>query len=646
MSSISTAELAPGHGLGAVRTMPEFRDLVGAGSLTPEDRLTLVDQAEALIDGLYVHLPLKRAMHAVDPSQSLRLLRYRSPMLTEPEFHTALQRVFLGLRDLHTNYILPAPYRGFAFLGILVERAVDGDSTEWIVTRTFDHLTGDPHLVVGARVTHWNGTPMAIAVERNAAREAGSNRAASTARGLENMTIRPVAMSLPPDEDWVDLTYRVAGNEHETRLPWRVFESADEVTGGNATASLPSGVAAPATKLLGLDLKTELSRQVKRRLFAPASDEEQQRYARGGSGARGAFGMAPATELEVAAGIIPTVRPELKARTVDTAHGTFGHLRIFTFFMEDFKVEAFIEEVARLLEELPRDGLILDVRGNGGGFVIASEFLLQFFTPRRIRPEPMQFINTRATADLTARVADYGDWRPSIDESIATGAPFSSAIPLYPEEVVNSVGQLYHGPVVLVTDGLCYSATDIFAAGFQDHEIGPVLGVDENTGAGGANVLTHEDLRKDWVGGPLRPLPAGAQFRVSLRRCLRVGTRFGQPVEDLGVVPDHLHRLTSRDVLEDNDDLMDAAGALLAAGVPRTLDAELELSSNGTRTLTLETAAIEGVDVYLDGRPVATAVTPDGTTEVGIAAPVAAGATLRVEGFVDGTLVAARQLRS
>ena len=39
----------------------------------------------------------------------------------------------------------------------------------------------------------------------------------------------------------------------------------------------------------------------------------------------------------------------------------------------------------------------------------------------------------------------------------------------------NLVGQRYFGPVVLITDARCYSATDIFAAGFADHEIGPIL---------------------------------------------------------------------------------------------------------------------------------------------------------------------------
>jgi hypothetical protein len=52
---------------------------------------------------------------------------------------------------------------------------------------------------------------------------------------------------------------------------------------------------------------------------------------------------------------------------------------------------------------------------------------------------------------------------------------------------VHGVGQVYYGPVVLITDAPSYSATDIFAAGFQDNDVGPVVGTAGNTGAGGAN---------------------------------------------------------------------------------------------------------------------------------------------------------------
>jgi hypothetical protein len=445
-------------------------------------------------------------------------------------------------------------------------------------------------------------------------------------------------MSLPPEEDWVDITYQVDTSTHETRVPWRVFESGAEVTAPGTLPSLPAGVEVGAHHLVGMDLRTELTRRVKRRLFARASLESVPALKAAKAGAR-----RPRVTAPLAAGPVPTSRPdELKARIVDTPSGTFGHLRIFTFHMQDQNINGFLGEVARLLSVLPPEGLVLDVRGNGGGYVIAAEFLLQFLSPHRITPEPFQFVTTPGTTGLARTVPDYQGWKSSLEEAVTTAAAYSTGFPLYAADVVNGVGQLYQGPVVLVTDAQCYSACDIFAAGFQDHQIGPVLGVEANTGAGGANVVTHEDLRTEWTGGPLKPLPKGVQMRVSLRRCLRVGSRFGQPVEDLGVVPDALHLLTKRDLLEDNADLMAEAGALLAQRKPRLLRFAATAAGTRKRKLTVTTGSIASIDIYVNGRPVATRATADGNTQITV--PAAAGNVIRIQGYdAAGVLVAAGQ---
>ena len=638
MSHPDTVVLTGDHNLGTIRTMPQFRSYIAQGPLTDAQRRLVLDQAEILIGEVYAHLPLKRAMHAVDPLQALRLLRHRLADLTETEFHAQLQRIFLGLHDLHTNYILPSRYAGFAFLGIFLERCADEGRTAYLVTKTFDHITGDPQLTAGVEVTHWNGAPIHLAVAANAAREAGSNKAAQLAQGLQNMTLRSINMSLPPDEDWVDVTYKVDGATHETRLPWRVFESAAEVTTPGTLPSLPAGVETAAHHLVGIDLRTELTRRMKRRLFAPASLEDASAPNNAKERTRKARAAAP-----LAAGPVQTSRPdELKARIVDTPSGTFGHLRIFTFHMQDQDINAFLNEVVRLLSKLPPEGLVLDVRGNGGGYVIAAEFLLQFLGPRRVTPEPFQFVSTPGTTGLARTVADYQDWKDSLEEAVTTGSAYSTALPLYPADQVNSAGQLYQGPVVLITDAQCYSACDIFAAGFQDHQIGQVLGVEANTGAGGANVVTHEELRTEWTDGRLKKLPKGVQMRVALRRCLRVGTRMGQPVEDLGVVPNQVHELTKRDLLEENADLMAAAGALLAQEQPRLLTFTSAAAGTKKRKLTITTGSVASIDVYVNDRPVETTPTSDGTTQITISA--AGGDVIRIEGYdADGALVAATQ---
>ncbi len=122
------------------------------------------------------------------------------------------------------------------------------------------------------------------------------------------------------------------------------------------------------------------------------------------------------------------------------------------------------------------------------------------------------------------------------------------------------LGYHYPGKVVLVIDALCYSTTDIFAAGFQDHEIGQVLGTNDRTGAGGANVWTYNFFEK--LNG-FGPLPKGVSFRSAIRRSTRVGAKAGVPLEDLGVQPDATHLMTRRDILEGNVDLINSAAQML-----------------------------------------------------------------------------------
>ena len=352
---------------------------------------------------------------------------------------------------------------------------------------------------------------------------------------------------------------------------------------------------------------------------------------------------------------VPTSMPGVfRARSVETASGIFGHLRIFTFSVND-PVE-FVEEFARLVGLLPAEGLILDVRGNGGGHIFASEFTLQTLTPRRITPEPVQFIATplnlricRKHKDNPTNQIDLGPWLRSLDQATETGATFSAAVPITPQEGANTIGQQYEGPVVLITDARCYSATDIFAAGFQDHEIGPILGVDDNTGAGGANVWTHGLLTNLLAIAPADPdspyaaLPKGANMRVAIRRTLRVGSLAGTPVEDLGVQPNERHRMTRRDVLEGNVDLLDRAGALLAALPVRSLDVHAEMDAGGRLTVQLEVSNIDRADVYVDNRPRASVDLAGGTSSIDLEDAAGAG-SVRVEGFSDSKLVAARTI--
>ena len=193
-------------------SVPLQQFVAAAGTLTHAQRSTLVQQALVLLEGNYVHLPLKAAMHAVNPVQRLRLLRARlrqqtdATMGPERDFHRELSSIFHSVRDLHTNYVLPTPFAGMiAYLPFQVERCVDGGQERYVVSRTAQGV-GTPTFTRGVEITHWNGVPIALAVAVSADRFAGSNRAARLARGVDALTLRPLRLHLPPDEEWVTVS--------------------------------------------------------------------------------------------------------------------------------------------------------------------------------------------------------------------------------------------------------------------------------------------------------------------------------------------------------------------------------------------------------------------------------------------------------
>ncbi|MFI9235495.1 S41 family peptidase [Streptomyces sp. NPDC053079] len=417
------------------------------------------------------------------------------------------------------------------------------------------------------------------------------------------------------------------GTGRELRQEWLIRD--------NLPTFVDTDALSTAAACQGLDLDADETNRAKLALFAPGALAQER------SAAQGTAHLPEPRQGE----LVTTMSTVFKAREVRTSSGTFGHIRIFTFNVQS--PAEFVKEFVRLIRLLPQNGLVVDVRENGGGHIHAAEFTLQTLTPRRIVPEPVQFLNTPLNLRICGRhrgdpAIDLGPWVASMEQAVELGTAFSSAFSITPEDGANAIGQQYFGPVVLITNARCYSATDIFAAGFQDHRIGPVLGTDDATGAGGANVWTHQLLTALLEGEedvPYEPLPKGAGMRVSIRRTLRVGALSGTPVEDLGIKPDERHHMTRRDLLEDNADLLDRAGRLLSEQPVREIAIADVTTADGDLRLRLRTANVDRVDVYLDQRPRASVDATDGQTEVTV--PGAARArSARLDGFADDQLVA------
>jgi len=605
-----------------------------------------------MLEESYVHLPLKIAMHAVNPVGRLKILRRRLDKFNKIEkgqelnFHKEMLEIFNSLKDLHTNYMLPKPFSDkYAVLPFLMEYYKENGQDKFIVTKAeipynikeLFPANFKPDLPdtfkPGVEITYWNGVPVKQAVEINANKNAGSNPAASFAQGLDSMTIRPMLFSLPPDEEWVTISYKTEdGQDLEYRQQWLVISRQPK----NATMDTNSATFEENNKI-GINLRTDLIGEMKQALFAPESlmNTEQRLTSAENMDDK----ITNTKDLNTR---IPSV---LNARKVSD---NVGYIRLYTFAPRDpITTKQVFEEFVSLMLQLPKNGLIIDVRANGGGSIILAESILQLLTPKEITPEPYQFISSPLIFEMTNNKSntDLNVWGPSLSESISTGSTFSQGFPITTINQANAIGQLYHGPVVLITDALCYSATDLFAAGFQDHKIGPIIGVDENTGAGGANVWEYNDLRKSLFGTKyeLKALPSDSNMRVAIRRNVRVGDHSGTPVEDLGIIPDILYKMTRIDLLEKNSDLIKKASEILASMPLRKLDATLS-NKNNSLQIEVDSIGISRIDLYVDDRPILSQDITDGVSKLIIDKSLPDSKQIEIVGLKYNQIVATRKI--
>ncbi len=234
-----------------------------AGGLTPKERAGLIEDLISMLQGLYAHLPLKRAMYAADPVQRLRLLAQRAGTMDEQAFHWEVGRIFTGLRDAHTRYVGPTARAGeVATLPFMVESYGALPDARYVVSNvaTTASLIGDPHFVPGVELLWWNAVPIDRAVDLYAELETGGRPDSRRARALDTLTVRALQYEPPPDERWVVVGYRdLEGAEGEVRIPWRVVRPGRARTAGSKSPGHAHAI----------DPAREDARRVKKMLFAP-----------------------------------------------------------------------------------------------------------------------------------------------------------------------------------------------------------------------------------------------------------------------------------------------------------------------------------------------------------------------------------------
>jgi hypothetical protein len=656
-----------------VQPIQDFLHVAEQHALSRADRESILDQATLIFDHLYPHMPFKTEIYeATHPSDFIRdQIRPNLDSMSEIDFHAKVIAAFSLVRDAHTLYGLPSPYRGaVAFLPFQIRPYLEqGAGWRFIVTSVMGTQSDSgfqyPFFVPGTEVVGWGDLTALDHVERVQEHLPGGNYFASLMRGSIHTTLRPLVFVQLPFADEMPaaiIHYRSRGS-NDTRaisIPWAVG------TGFGAKGGIPTSLfssISPATAITTVCGKFLHHRADLRedRTNVQSQDPNQVssipeifdfQYT-GGPRKKGFIDLADLVDRE---------KPDAR----------FGYIRIKAFSdgssapgSSDRIVQEF-QRIVTLMDRVAPDGLIIDIRSNPGGDVQAAERMLQMLTPQPIQPARFHLANTPAVLDilrglkvsmtnrlsvsdstkLAQALAELNAWFEDTEQvPLPAGDRLTSGQPLTDPGSANDVGQIYHGRgVALLINSLTYSAADIFAAGFQDHEGGVMLGTSMVTGGGGGNVWSHQDLLNKIGPSPgitLAELPGDASISLAIRRCSRVGSAEGQPVEDEGVSVNVFYSPNDLDdLITGNPGLIGRACQELRHHRDFRIDAGAPtLAADGSLKIEVHTTNIASLKFFLNGH-LALTIAPDATTAQPISVPavaeVASPSVLRIEGYAAG----------
>jgi hypothetical protein len=655
--------------------------------LTPTAMDQIISRAIAVLEGLYVHRRLKMSRHHTDPIAELRILQQRLEGLAERTFHDEMLRIHKSLEDVHTAYRLPEPFIStILYLPFLMKTYIDDDNTRrFVVARSVDNQDCEG-FGVGVEIVTWNDVDFAEAVHESTLLEEGNTASQDLGLGLQAMTVRWLGASFEPRSDTVTVDYRLPGDDVVRRCTfgWRAFVNQDGprvVAVTEAVAHVFDGSSRRRNREQALNVGCRVVQTFRRKMYAPLDEvpadyphliqlaqELRKRFVHTverqdlrqftdehgltpptrGAGSDIIPSLLPAyleagrydgTDLldRAAACVRPQAGPT-EAQLEAISGKQFGYLRIRAFPLEDPEAGLFKYELRRLLNLMPNGGLILDVRDNPGGSTRLAEESLQFLTPNAIRPVPFRFAATPLTKELTKHNARFEKYADSVATALNEGREFSDGIPITEPPEANALGQHYFGPVVLLTSGMTYSAGDIFAAGFVDNGVGPVVGVDDTTGGGGANCWFYNQYTAALLDAPM--LPDGVNLQVAARECTRIRPDDNR-IEEAGVKPTIRHDLTLGDVLEPQPwALLLRAATELSTRVGYDMDVS-RVENGDTRTLEVRVDGIDRLEVQINDTQQGVDIGADG---VRLALPESGRVDLEIRGYA-GSALAARYVR-
>ena len=518
-------------------TFPEF---------SLDEKRTLVDQSRLVLDQLFVHRLTKRANfgESVDHTPRLNDLAARMGTISTAQFNSELTNIYFKLNDAHTNYRYPTPYSCYrTFLPIDFNEALTSTGQRVIAISNFATKPGvralwtnPQNLRLGDIVHTIDGVDVYEHIEQLKTISMGANPDAKKQFAISLLSFKSQRLYAVPSNDSVSLSIERADGVNEmVEVPW-LTSVKDECLNPPTTPTATTQGTSPISD------KQEIFRK------------PHQRNKNG-----------------TLNGWTDTTEPVLKYRIHQNAHGRFAIIRLESFVPEDLSNTQVIELVISLLQGplSNTDGLIWDLRNNGGGYIDLAHSLIELFTPQDITPLSFRLLNTDANFHYWSKYP-ANPFTEVLNRVRGSNATYTSTIPWPTAARFNINGQFYFSPVAILTNATCYSSCDMFSALMQDHGIAKIYGEQSTTGAGGANNYFHRSIITDLSDnlGPFIELPAGSNISFSFRQTLRVKTHANELIEDIGVRSDRILAPCLVDLTSDSSDQLLVIGRELKQARP------------------------------------------------------------------------------
>ncbi|KAI9202896.1 uncharacterized protein BJ171DRAFT_444090 [Polychytrium aggregatum] len=532
----------------------------------PDKRQAVADEVSKLFD-IWVNRQSKIDHYGSDPLAVLGDIVGNARTTDDLSFHLSISRLFLSIRDLHTNYYLPPPYacnRAFLPWGF---QFVDGPDY-WQPTLAVAGFinAGFPlsqfytpevraavaNVKLGHTLVSINGLEFGERYFEDPHNYQTYGAAgANDQGGMQRYAAKLSAFNgrsgpLPlPEEDNLKLVFADEnGRQYTVSVPY-----IQRVDGGCIAPLLQSnGLQAEESSLLSDPVPPP--KKLPPQMYDPTNDEYRELFP---------DNYIPYT---------PTGEGTVLYSKYTNNGANVGVIRI-TSFQATTGDDGAIQTIRNLLvnEFKDTDGLIIDLRSNGGGSITYADSLPQLFKYGWVPYSARALVSKTNTNLFNSASISERDWTAPYNAGLAAGNKYSDLHPFDLPKDVNTIGVAYLKPVAILNDAKCFSACELTSANFQDFEIATIFGEDGQTGGGGANVVEHTANLVPWSAGsqnaslafkllPYSDYPNPSyqpNMRVGWRELIRSGPNAGKSVEDDGVASDETPiRPTVKDVLTAN----------------------------------------------------------------------------------------------